>query len=115
MIEIIIREYLESVLDVPVLLEVPKSVPSSYVLMRILDASETNHICAATFSFDITDTSLYKASILTESVRDALDGITILDSVSKAFMGGESSDIDSANKTYQYTLTYNFIYYREED
>lgn len=114
MIEVVIKNYLLDILDVPVVLERPKDVPTSYVLMRLIDSGEINHISSATFIFEVVAGSLYEASVLSDELADALDGIVILDKITKAFPGGKSAETDSSDKTYKYILTYNFNYYKEE-
>lgn len=112
MIEITIREYLENMLDVPVLLERPKATGGPYVLMELLDEGITNRISAITFDFTSQADSQYAAKLLSDRVRAALDDIISLDVISGVRFGGAGYSIK--NREYRHTITYNFFYYREE-
>lgn len=112
MIEITIRDYLSSILNVPVLLEKPKEVHTEYVLMELLDQGEINKIGAVTFDFTSQANTLYNAKVLSERVRHALESIVELDNISSAKFGGARYRI--SNKTYKHIITFNFYYYREE-
>ena len=114
MIEVTLRNYLEDKLSVPVCMEVPKSIPASYVLLQLIDSGRIDHIDAATFSVIARGDSLYSAAQLRDEVKDALFDAITLDCISHVDQGGEISGIDSANKVYQYELTFNFYFYKEE-
>lgn len=115
MIEVAIRDYLEDSLDdVKVVMEQPKNPPKEYILLRMVDGGRTNHIDAATFFATVISNSLYSAAQLKEKVKDALVSATELDCISHSSLGGESATLDSANHVYQYNITVNFYYYREE-
>lgn len=114
MIEVTLRQYLEDELSVPVVMEVPKSIPSEYILLQIIDSGKIEHIDAATFSVIVVSNSLYSAAVLRDRVKEALYNSISLDGISHVDIGGEVSGIDSANKAYQYDLTFNFYYYKED-
>lgn len=114
MIEVTLKDYLEDELSAPVYMEVPKSVPSEYVLLQLIDAGRIDHIDAATFSVIVRSSSLYSAAQLRDDVKHALFDSISLACISHVDQGGEISSIDSANKTYQYELTFNFYFYEEE-
>jgi hypothetical protein len=115
MIEVAIRQYLaDNLEDIAVVMEQPKNPPKEYILLRLVDSGRTNHIDAATLFITVISNSLYGAIKLKEKVKDILYDANGLDYISHASAGGESATLDSANKVYQYTITFNFYYYREE-
>lgn len=115
MIEITIKNYLEENLNkIPVVLEYPKNPPKKFVMLQLADAGCINHIDAATFFITINAPSLYEAAELREQVKDILFNAVSLECISSATLGSDRADIDSANHVYQYDLTFNFYYYREE-
>lgn len=114
MIDVLLKTYLESGLDVPVIFEKPKTVPESYVLIELIDAGKDNHIDAVTFQFHCHANSLYNAAVFTETVEALLENAISLPAISKSQFGGKKPEINSTTKTYKYVLTYNFVYYREE-
>ena len=115
MIEIAIRDYLAQVIDpIPVLMEQPKTPPKEYILLRLTDAGCINKVDAATFFVTVRSSTLYKAAQLRDLVKDALFNVISEDYITSSTLGGESAQTDSANNVYQYELTFNFYYYREE-
>ena len=114
MIEVVLREYLIDELSIPVYMEVPKSAPSEYVLLQLIDSGRINHVDAATFSVIVRSDSLYGAAQLRDSVKNALFDSISLSCISHADQGGEMANVDSANKVYQYELIFNFFFYKEE-
>ena len=115
MIEVAIRDYLAEKIDpIPVLMEQPKRPPIEYVLLRLVDSGVVNKVDAATFFVTVRSDTLYNASQLRDSVKDALFDVISEDFITSSTLGGESAQTDSANNVYQYELTFNFYYYREE-
>ena len=114
MIEVALRDYLSDNMDVPVLMEHPKTSRKKFILLQLADAGQINHIDAATFFINVYADSLYDAAELKEKVKDLLLNATSLSGVTKSSLGQEQAATDSANHLYQYNLTFNFYYYREE-
>lgn len=115
MIEVALREYLaENLNKIGVYMEQPKTPPKEYILLRLADSGRINHIDAATFFVTVISDSLYSAAQLKDTVKDLLFDAISLDYISHASLGGESATLDSSNRVYQYNITFNFYYYREE-
>ena len=115
MIEIALREYLIDNLDnIPVVLEYPKNPKKKFILLQLADGGRTNHIDAATFFVTVYADTLYGAAELKDQVKELLLGATELPGITKSSIGQEQAGTDSANHVYQYNLTFNFYYYREE-
>jgi hypothetical protein len=115
MIEVAIRDYLaQAITPIPVLMEQPKTLPTEYVLLRLADGGIVNKVDAATFFVTVRSNTLYKAAQLRDSVKEALLNAISEDFITSSTLGGESAQTDSANNVYQYELTFNFYYYREE-
>ena len=114
MIEVTLREYLSDNLDVPVLMEHPKTSKKKFILLQLADAGQTNHIDMATFFINVYADSLYDAAELKEKVKTLLFDVISLPGITKSTLGQDQAATDSANHLYQYNLTFNFYYYREE-
>ena len=115
MIEVAIREYLADNLEnIAVLMEQPKNPPKEYILLRLADSGRINHIDAATIFVTVISDSLYAAAQLRERIKDLLFNSISLDFITHASQGSESATLDGSNHVYQYNITFNFYYYREE-
>lgn len=114
MIEVTLRDYLTDNLDIPVLMEHPKTSKKKYILLQLADASQINHIDMATFFVNVYADSLYEAAEIKEEVKTLLLNAIELPGITKSTLGQDQAATDSANHLYQYNLTFNFYYYREE-
>lgn len=114
MIEVTIRDFLGNNLDIPVVMEYPKKPMKQFVLLQLADGGQINHIDAATFFVTVYADSLYSAAEIKEKVKDILFYAIQLPGISKVALGQEQAGTDTANHIYQYNLTFNFYYYREE-
>ena len=114
MIETTVRNYLKDRLDIPVYVgEEPKTKPSEYVILEILDIGRINMIDAVTFNIVSYSTNLLKAAELNNRVKDAMYDITELDNVSSSKCGGGGQAINSVTKQYAYDCVFN-LYYMED-
>ncbi len=114
MIEIIVKQYLETKLDIPVYMgEEPENKPFEYIVLEVIDNGRINMIDAVTFNIVSYSESLQEASELNKLVKDTMYGITELDNVSSSKCGGGGQAINQATKRYAYECVFN-LYYMEE-
>ena len=114
MIEETVRSYLLGKLDVPVYMgEEPKTKPSSYVVLQILDNGRVNHIDAVTFNILSYAGTLAEAAELNKSVKDAMYGITQLDNISSSRCGGGGQALNQTTRQRAYECVFN-LYYMED-
>ena len=114
MIEVALRNYLTDNVDIPVLMEHPKTSKKKYILLQLADAGQINHIDAATFFVNVYADSLYDAAEIKEKVKTLLLDAISIPGITKSTLGQEQATTDSDNHLYLYNLTFNFYYYREE-
>lgn len=110
-IEAKVIEYLSQKLNIPVSAEDPEDKPDEFVTVDLIAGGETNHIEAATLSVVSHSISKLKAAVLNEKVCDDLLNITELPEISSCKIGGKSSDVDTATKSYRYETIFNFIFF----
>ncbi len=110
MIEMIVLEYLESVLEVPVYPEKPEKEPKAYVLIEKTGSSTEDFIKTATIALQSYAGTLFLAAELNEKVKAAMDNIIILDSVSKSKLNTDYNFTDTTKKKYRYQAVYDLVY-----
>lgn len=110
MIEKIILDYLNGKLDVPVYLEKPASVPERYVVFEKTGSSRENFINSATIAIQSYAESMYEAANLNEKVKEAMDSIVSLPSVSKSRLNGDYNFTDTTKKQYRYQAVYDLTF-----
>ena len=111
MIEAIIRNYLESVLSVPVYLEKPDPAPISYVLIEKTGSGRSNKLPSSTFAFQSYAGSMYQAALLNDEVKEAVDNLITLDEISKAKLNSDYNYTDTTTKNYRYQAVYDIFHY----
>lgn len=114
MIELILLEYLNRKLQVSAYMEEPKgaSLSSEYVVLEKTGGSETDFVCRSTFAIQSYSDTLYGAAQLNESVKEAMDSITLETEISKAAPEGDYNFTDVTRKKYRYQAVYELVYFR---
>ena len=112
MIEIILKDYLEKALDVPVLLEVPQNPPESYILIDKTGSSGRVHnIQTATVAIQSYAPSMLLAAELNEKVKDAMEMLVILPTVSRSELNTDYNFADTQRKLYRYQAVFDIVHY----
>ena len=111
MIEKVIRDYLLTALDVPVFLELPKTIPAKYVALEKTGSSRTNRIDRATLALQSVAPTMYEASELNELVKTAMDEAVALSDVVSSRLNSDYNFTDTTKKEYRYQAVYDVVHY----
>ncbi len=117
MIEIIVKNYLDSVLQVPVKTEREDDPPRKYVLIERTGESVSNLVRTATIAIQayagtrMQGGSMYEAAELMEEVIAAMDGLRTVDEVSGVYLNTSYNYTDPSTKVYRYQAVYQITYY----
>lgn len=111
MIEIEVKDFIESHLPVPVFMEYPQKPPDRFVVLRKADSGRENHIDTAMFIADSYAETLLETARLNNLVVIAFDNLTDLDVISCSRRGGDYNFPDTQNKRYRYQAVQNITYY----
>lgn len=110
MIEKTVLEYLNMALSVPAYMEMPENAPERYILVEKTYSSVENYVYSATLAIQSYAESMYEAASLNEAVKKAMDGIIILDTVSKSQLNTDYNFTDITKKKYRYQAVYDLVY-----
>ncbi|WP_373706128.1 hypothetical protein [Jeotgalibaca porci] len=111
MIEVTIMQHLESKLDVPVFMEKPEPLLLEYVLFEKTGGGGANKIGTATFAFQSYSQSLYKAALLNEQVKLAVESLTEQNEVSGVRLNSDYNFTDTTTKEYRYQAVFDINHY----
>lgn len=111
MIEILIKEFLDSRLSVPSYLEKQGKMPESYVLFEKTGSGESNHISSATYAFQSYAPTLYKAAILNAELKEVLKEIIVLNEISRIKLNSDYNYTDTTTKEYRYQAVFDITHY----
>lgn len=114
MIEVTLKGYLEDILDVPVLMEVPANPPKKFVLIeRTGTRMIEKQVEEATLAIQTYAATLYKAAVLQFAVRAAMQGAVELPEIASVEVTGLYNFTDEETKKYRYQGVYSVIAYDE--
>lgn len=110
MIEKIVLDYLDSVLDVPVYMEMPEDDLDSFVIIEKTGSDKVDHIPSATFAFQSYGKTMLQAAQLNEAVKEAVENLITLDAIGRARLNSDYNYTDTAMKRYRYQAVYVITY-----
>ena len=110
MIETTVKDYLSSVLSVPVTLETPPGPPESYVLLEKIASGNTDGLLRATVTAKSVAPSLFKAAALNETVKALMAGLISLTNVFRCHCDTDYNDTDPRMGVYRYQAVFNINY-----
>lgn len=115
MIEIIVKNFLESKLSVPVLMEIPKSQASQFVIIEKTGSTHENHIDSAILTIQSYAESMQEAAELNEQVKnwmlDGMEGLVTLDEVANVNLNSDYNFTDTSSKRYRYQAVFDIVHY----
>ena len=111
MIELVILNHLKDGLDVPVFMEKPTNAPSEYVLFEKTGGGRNETMPSATFAFQSYSTSLFKAAVLNEAVKNEVDHLVLLDEIRSITLNTDYNFTDTTTKQYRYQAVYDIKHY----
>ena len=115
MIENTIKEFLESKLTVPVLMEVPKNPASQFVVIEKTGGGQENYINSAILTVQSYGPSLYMAAELNELVKewmlDGVNGAITLSDVARITLDSDYNYTDTTSKRYRYQAVFDIVHY----
>ena len=111
MVESIVKNYLQSRLNVPVRLEEEDNLGQEYILIEKTGSGKENHVESATLAVQSFSTSLYGAATLNERVKAAMEKIIELDDISKCELNSDYNYTDTNRKKYRYQAVFDIVYF----
>ena len=103
-------DFLDSNLDVPVVMEAPEQT-TGYVLIDQTGSSRTNHIITTTFAIQSYGASLYDAMVLNDAVKDAMVSFAELDEITRVELETDYNYTNTATKQYRWQAVYLITHY----
>lgn len=111
MIELVIIDYLESALNVPVSMEEPNKTGPHIVIERI-GSSERNMINKPSFAIQSYGETLYEAATLNERLKEAMKKIMFSKTeITKCTCETDYNFTDTSTKKYRYQAIFEITHY----
>lgn len=110
MIEVIVLNYLNSVLDVPVFAQRQNEEPDEFVVIEKTGSNEVDCIESATIAIQSYSDSLIHAIKLNARVKEAMKNIVELGTVSDCSLNSDYNYTDQTEKKYRYQAIFDITY-----
>ena len=111
MIEVITLNFLTDYLSVPVYTEHQEEMPDSFVIFVKTSGGKKNHLNQATLAIQSYGPSLAESAMLNEEVKQAVEKMVELPSISKVELNSDYNFTDTETKRYRYQAVVDFIYF----
>lgn len=113
MIELILKQYLNSALDVPVLFEHKAGTDVPFVVIEKTGGSSDNHLQKATIAIQSYAASLYNAALLNNQVVQVMDKFDEIENITGAHLNSNYNYTDTETKNYRYQAVFDINYLQE--
>lgn len=90
--------------------EEPAKKPKEYVVVRMVDASRTNHIDACSIYLECVSDSMLNAAKYCNDVKNKMYDFVSVDGISSCRLSGSGKNIDTQQKKYRYEAVFNIVY-----
>lgn len=111
MIELIVRKYLVSKLDIPVVLEHQKNLPKRYILLEKTSGKRNNYLNSSTLAIQSYAESLLEAAKLNEKIKNIMYDLVEVNEVSRVELNNDYNFTDPETKQYRYQAVFDINYY----
>ena len=115
MIEKIVLDYLTSALSVPVYMQEPVNPrpdeANTFVVIEKTGSDKENRISSATIAIQSYAPTLYEAACLNEEVKEAMENIITLDSVTDSKLDSDYVFIKVSTKQPRYQAVFDLTHY----
>ena len=111
MIEVITLNFLNDNLSVPVYTEHQEDMPDSFVIFEKTRGGKKNHLNQATLAIQSYGPSLAESAMLNEEVKQVVEKMVELPSISKVELNSDYNFTDIETKRYRYQAVVDFIYF----
>lgn len=105
----VLIDYLDSVLEVEAYRSIPKPVPEEFVVIEKTGSRTTDRISTSIIAIKSYSTSDYKAELLNEAVKTALDTMDV-SGVSGVSLETDYPLNDTTEKRYRYQAVYEITH-----
>lgn len=111
MIEVVVKEYLETVLNYPVYLEIRPNSASEYYAIERVGGGEDNGLLSTSLTIESHGSSLYRSALMDEELIDAMKGATICEEIYGTHLNSHYNATDTERKIYKYKALFDINHY----
>lgn len=111
MIELTLKKFLDTKVEIPVVLEHQPNLPKRYILIEKTSSKRDNLLKSSVIAIQSYAESLYEAAKLNEKVKEIIDQLVYVDEVSGVRLNSDYNFTDSETKQYRYQAVFDIKHY----
>lgn len=110
MIELVVKEFLDNNLNIPVLLEKERKLTGKFVLLEKTGGTSRNQLHSATVAVQSYADSLYEAALLNQEIKNVMSNLVEIENVSGVHLNSDYNFTDTETKQYRYQAVFDINY-----
>lgn len=111
MIEVILKKFLDTKVEIPVVLEHQPNLPNNFVLIQKTGSSRENLLNSSTVAIQSYGASLFEAAKLNEKIKNLMYEMVEVPEVAKVKLNSDYNFTDTETKRYRYQAVFNINHY----
>ena len=111
MIELIVKNYLSTKLEIPIVFEHQKNLPKRFILIQKTSGSRENFLNSSTVAIQSYAESMFEAAKLNEKIKNLMYDLITVDEVSSVDLNSDYNFTDTETKQYRYQAIFDIHYY----
>ena len=111
MIELIVKNYLSTKLEIPIVFEHQKNLPKRFILIQKTSGSRENFLNSSTVAIQSYAESMFESAKLNEKIKNLMYDLITVDEVSNVDLNSDYNFTDTETKQYRYQAIFDIHYY----
>ncbi|MGX7096425.1 MULTISPECIES: hypothetical protein [Gemella] len=111
MIELIVKNYLSTKLEIPIVFEHQKNLPKRFILIQKTSGSRENFLNSSTVAIQSYAESMFESAKLNEKIKNLMYDLITVDEVSSVDLNSDYNFTDTETKQYRYQAIFDIHYY----
>lgn len=111
MIELIVKNYLSTKLEIPIVFEHQINLPKRFILIQKTSGSRENFLNSSTIAIQSYAESMFEAAKLNEKIKNLMYDLITVDEVSSVNLNSDYNFTDTETKQYRYQAIFDIHYY----
>ena len=111
MIELTLKKFLDTKVEIPVVLEHQPNLPKRYILIEKTSSKRDNLLKSSVIAIQSYAESLYEAAKLNEKIKEIIDQLVYVDEVSGVRLNSDYNYTDTETKQYRYQAVFDIKHY----
>ena len=111
MIELIVKNYLSTKLEITIVFEHQQNLPKKFILIQKTSGSRENFLNSSTIAIQSYAESMFEAAKLNEKIKNLMYDLITVDEVSSVNLNSDYNFTDTETKQYRYQAIFDIHYY----